>query len=67
MRCPDCKKPASGKKCSTCGASLSVADATLEDLLAGAGIPNLASLMKRAKEDGHIQPVLQYGPTEVKP
>lgn len=67
MRCPDCKKPSTGKTCPNCGASLSVDDATLDTLLAGAGVPNLASLMKRAKEDGLIQPVLQYGPTEVKP
>lgn len=69
MKCPECSKTTrSTVKCGSCGASLSVPDATLEDLMRSAGAPNLASLFQQAKDDGLIKPVLQYGgPPEGKP
>lgn len=47
---------------------MSVPDATLESLMRDAGLPNLASLIQQAKDDGLVQAVVQYGgPPEGKP
>lgn len=36
-------------------------DATLEDMVAAASIPNLSTLYRRAKDKGHLPPVYEYG------
>lgn len=43
------------------GAEVSVAEATMDQLVQAASVPNLASLFQRGKEAGLLKPTTGYG------
>lgn len=61
--CPNCKLETNEDVCPECGHVLSEVDDTMDQMIAAASIPNLASLFKQGKKRGLIQPVHDYGHT----
>ena len=56
MRCRECKvtMPKGAKVCPSCNTPVSVDEATLDQMVSTASIPSLATLFKKAKDQGVI-------------
>jgi hypothetical protein len=66
MKCPNCDTVTDEKVCPDCGATvLSVPDATLDQMIQDASIPNLAAMFKRGQDAGLIKPVVAYASTTI--
>ncbi len=61
--CPGCNQmyPANSA-CPNCGSdTVSATEARMDSMIQGASVPDLASLMRKAKDQGVIGPVSVYG------
>lgn len=60
--CRTCRTMSDTLTCQTCsGGEVSAPADKMDQLVAAASIPNLATLMKIAKKNGTIQAVVEYG------
>jgi hypothetical protein len=62
--CPNClEQSTESDVCSDCNTSMSVADDSLDKLVAQASVPNLAALFAAGKAAGLITAQVEYGHT----
>ena len=60
--CPDCNNRNGSPSCASCGGGgLSVDADNLDQLVQAASTPSLADLFRKAKQQGVIAPVSNYG------
>lgn len=64
MTCPNCDHQQTDDDvtvCTECGTPMSVASDSLDKLVEGASIPNLAALFQAGKNSGVIKTQVEYG------